>query len=100
MYLEDLVEYLQLDGRHLINAPYIQSLLNPMFGAQTVINGSGLMLEEQYRNTRNSLLNKMVNIFGRKFPPSAQTSSGEHVSEDDDLFVSANGNYKMVRGET
>ena len=66
-----------MDERHLIDVLAIPTLLNPMFEAQMVIAGSGLMSEEQYCKVHNDLLNKIVDVLDMKFPPSAQIISGK-----------------------
>jgi hypothetical protein len=53
VYSKDLADRLSLNDRHLPDALATPTLLNPMFGNETRIVGSGLMSEGQYLKARS-----------------------------------------------
>ena len=68
VYAKDLAERLSLNERNLPDALATPTLLNPMFGNERRIVGSGLMSEGQYLKARQNLLSKMQDILDKSNP--------------------------------
>ena len=62
-YASDLARRLEVDKRRLPKAYTFMALLNPMFGLEPSITGSGLMTKPQYVHARESLLSAMQDEF-------------------------------------
>ena len=59
VYADDLELRLGLKKRKLPTTLSVSALLNPMFGLEPTIVGSGMMTQEQYNNVTSSLLQMM-----------------------------------------
>ena len=59
VYSKDLADRLSLNDRYLSDALATPTLLNPMFGSEKRIVGSGLVSERQYFKATQHLLCKM-----------------------------------------
>ena len=68
VYAKDLAERLSLNERNLPDALATPTLLNPMFGSEKRIVGSGLMSEGQYFKARQNLLRKFKTSSTKTIP--------------------------------
>jgi hypothetical protein len=68
VYAFDLACRLEIDKRLLPPAYTIMAVLNPMFGLEPSITGSGLMTKAQYSMARECLLRVMQDDFDAKNP--------------------------------
>jgi hypothetical protein len=85
VYSKDLADRLSLnDDRHLTDAFATPTLLNPMFGNEKRIVGSGLMSEGQYLKAWHHFLCKMQDIPGKNNPVLCYTLSDNSSSTDDE----------------
>ncbi len=80
---KNLADRLSLNDRHLHDALATPTLLNPMFGNEKRIVGSGLMSEGQYLKARQHLLQKMQDILDKNNPGLCYTLSDISSSSDD-----------------
>ncbi len=84
VYSKDLADHLSLNDRHLPDALATPTLLNPMFGNEKSIVGSGLMSEGQYLKARQHLLCKMQDILDKNNCVLCYTSFDNSSSTDDE----------------
>jgi hypothetical protein len=68
VYAKDLAERLSFNERNLPDALATPTLLNPMFGSEKRIVGSGLMSKGQYFKARQNLLRKIQDILDKNNP--------------------------------
>jgi hypothetical protein len=93
---KDLAERLSLNQRNLPDALATPTLLNPMFGNEKRIVGSGLMSEGQYFKTRQNLLCKIQDFLDKNNPIicfALSDNSSSSDDEDDDIPRRDNTNY-------
>jgi hypothetical protein len=60
LYAEDLVRRIGLNAKHLPNALTFSVLLNPMFGLEQRIIGSGLLIKEQFYKAKRGTFIQIV----------------------------------------
>jgi hypothetical protein len=60
LYAEDLVRRIGLNAKHLPNALTFSVLLNPMFGLEQRIIGSGLLTKEQFYKAKRGTFIQIV----------------------------------------
>ena len=102
VYAKDLAERLSLDERNLPDALATPALLNPMFGYERRIVGSGLMSEGQYLKARQNLLSKMQDILDKSNPVlcfELSDNSSSSDDDDDDIPMRDNQNYGKAKQE-
>lgn len=101
VYADDLELRLGLKKRKLPTTLSVSALLNPMFGLEPTIVGSGMMTQEQYNNATSSLLQMMQDIFDSNDPNlnSEGSDSDDEDSRDGVLPVFDNGNHRKAREE-
>ena len=105
LYSTDLTDRLQLDENVLPEALSIPTLLNPAFGMERRIIGSGLMTSLQHLNAKGSLISLMQTILDRQSPVNlAQDSSEDHNSDnydskEDELPEKENVNHQRAVAE-
>ncbi len=94
-----------MTDRHLPDALAPTSLLNPLFGNEKRIVGSGLMSEGLYFKARQNLLQKMQDILDKNNPLLCYTLSDNSSSEssrddeDDDIPRRDNMNHGKAKEE-
>ena len=91
-----------LDERNLPDALATPALLNPMFGNERRIVGSGLMSEGQYLKARQNLLSKMQDILDKSNPVlcfELSDNSSSSDDDDDDIPMRDNQNYAKAKQE-
>lgn len=100
VYGEDLASRIGISNTKLPAALAVSTLLNPTFGRQPLIVGSGLMSEEQYTCARSSLLQMMQDILDSKDPlQGAMSSDDSEDSRDGSLPSVLNNNHKKAEHE-
>jgi hypothetical protein len=99
MYSEDLSERLGINRKVLPPAYSIATLLNPMFGLQPLIVGSGLMTQDQYRTSRKALIKRIQDILDATHPTPTVLDDSSVDSLDGDLPIAENENYKKAESE-
>jgi hypothetical protein len=100
VYAKDLAERLSLNERYLPDALATPALLNPMFGNEKRIVGSGLMSEGQYFKARQNLLRKIQDILDKSNPVlcfELSDNSSSSDDEDDDIPMRDNTNYGKAK---
>lgn len=101
-YANDLEKRLGVgsDVTRLPVALAVSALLNPMFGLEPLIVGSGLMSETQYHNARNTLLRMMQDYFDAKEQPSWSGADSDSEDSRDGIMASTeNVNYTKALAE-
>ena len=101
-YANDLETRLQVgsDVNKLPVTLAVSTLLNPMFGLEPLIVGSGLMSSTQYNNARKSLLHMMQDYLDAKQPYEALgESDSSEDSRDGYLSNSENVNFSKAKAE-
>jgi hypothetical protein len=98
VYVKDLAKRLSLNERNLTDALATPTLLNPMFGNEKRIVGSGLTSEGQYFKACQNLLRKIQDFLDKNnpilcFALSYNNSSSNSDDEDDDIPQRDNTNY-------
>ena len=68
VYADDLESRLGLNKPKLPTTLSVSALLNPLFGLEPTIVGSGMMTQEQYDNATRSLLQMMQDILDSNDP--------------------------------
>jgi hypothetical protein len=105
VYAQDLADCLSLNDRHLPDVLATPTLLNPLFGNEKRIVGSGLMSEGQYFKARQNLLKNMQDILDKKNLLLCYTLSDNSISEgssddkDDDFPQRDNTNHGKAKEE-
>jgi hypothetical protein len=102
VYAKDLAERLSLNERNLPDALATPTLLNPMFGSEKRIVGSGLMSEGQYFKSRQNLLRKIQDILDKNNPIlwfELSDNSSSSDDDDDDIPRRDNTNYGKAKEE-
>ena len=96
VYSQDLSEHIGLNNNALLaSAIAISMLLNPVFGIEKNIIGSGLMTKKPYQCARSQLLQNMQDIPDRKCPPDLSGSSESSGCNDLDAPKQVNAKYQQ-----
>lgn len=98
-YASDLARRLEVDKRRLPKAYTFMALLNPMFGLEPSITGSGLMTKPQYDHARESLLRAMQDEFDSKSPYIIPDSGSENSLDGSIKDGFENDNYRIAEKE-
>jgi hypothetical protein len=102
-YASDLEKRLSLNADKLTTAYAVSTLLNPVFGLEPKIVGSGLMTEGQYRHARSKVLSMMHDIMDKDATIHIASSSDDESNSSDDsdenVPLSGSSNYNKVAEE-
>ncbi|KAL7502257.1 hypothetical protein ACHAXN_000889, partial [Cyclotella atomus] len=99
-YAKDLETRLNLNVTKLPPALAISTLLNPLFGLEATIVGSGLMTEEQYATARNLVIRMLHDIIDKGSVVAVDDSSSELDSSDDEILPpTEDANYTKASNE-
>ena len=99
VYADDLEDRLRLRESSLPITLAVSTLLNPMFGLQPTIVGSGLMTGVQYKNAESALLQMMIDVFDANNPNLNSDDSCSVDSRDGILPLIDNGSHRKAQEE-
>jgi hypothetical protein len=100
LFADDLERRLGITDDKLPPSLAVTTLLNPIFGLESKVVGTGLMTESQYKHARKSIISLMHDILDRNTVIIVEScSSGDDDSDDEVLEPTGNANYNRAVDE-
>ena len=98
VFADDLEARLDIAADKLPVSLAVTTLLNPIFGLESRIVGSGLMTQTQYTWVRKSVIGLLHDILDKNTPVVVD-SGGDDSSDDDVVEPAFNANYNRASDE-